>query len=104
MRLALARGTAQLPGVETLSATPPSRPGRNTVEQIICGTDRGAVGAVKELAAVLAAEFHPVSRLLTGGDAAFFAPELPSFTPVPADFTLRGLLAAVRRSSAAVSR
>ena len=94
MRLALARGTAQLPGVETLSATPPAAPGRNTVEQIICGTDRGAVGMAKELAAALSAGLHPVSRLLTGGDAPFFAPELPEFTPVPADFTLRGLLAA----------
>ena len=97
MRLALAAGTAQLPGVERLSLRPPVSPGRDTASQIVCGVDRGAVGMVKELAEVLAAEFRPVSRLLTGGDAAFFAPELPDFTPVPPDFTLRGLLAAARR-------
>ena len=100
MRLALARGTAQLPGVETLADAPPNHPGRSTVEQIVCGVDRGAAGLVKELAAVFAAEFRPVSRLLTGGDAPFFAPELPEFTPVSADFTLRGLLAAALRNFA----
>ena len=97
MRLALARGTAQLPGVETLAATPPAAPGRNTVDQIVCGVDRGAVGMVKELAAAFTAGFHPVSRLLTGGDAPFFAPELPDFIPTPPGFTLRGLFAAARR-------
>ena len=96
MRLALARGTAQLPGVERFSATPPEHPGRDTAEQILCGVDRGAVGMAKELAAALAAELHPVSRLLTGGDAPFFAPALPGFTAVGADFTLRGLLRAAQ--------
>ena len=88
-RGALAQGTAALgaPAGAALSCQ-----ARSTAEAIGAGTLIGIAGAIERIVA----EHHeilgePMLALLTGGDAAVFAPHLRfSFTEVP-DLVLRGL-------------
>jgi len=94
MRQALFQGTAQLPDGISLSASAPEAPGRNTASSIAFGVDRGAVGALRELVDVIRRSFPLKSLILTGGDAPFFAAELPEFTVADADFTFYGILLA----------
>ena len=97
MRRALNTGTAQLPEVP-LADTPPERPGRDTAEAIRLGVDGGVIGMVREVSRRLSAEIELASVVLTGGDAAFFAPHFPDWSVAPEEFTLRGVqLAAEKR-------
>ena len=79
-----------------LTAEAPAAPGRDTVESIRLGVDRGAVGAVRELIRVFQSRFAatPLRLVAIGGDAPFFCREIPELTAGPPDFTLRGLLRA----------
>ncbi|MGE4564360.1 MAG: type III pantothenate kinase [Victivallaceae bacterium] len=96
MRRALHAGTAQLPELP-LAERLPSEPGRDTAGSMLFGIDRGAVGAVRELLAVLEHEFGPgLRKVATGGDAGFFCRALPELEAAPETFTLDGLLAAYR--------
>ena len=52
------------------------------------------VGALRELVDVIRRSFPLKSLILTGGDAPFFAAELPEFTVADADFTFYGILLA----------
>jgi len=96
MRRALHRGTAQLPELPLVDRLPDS-PGCDTAGSMLFGIDRGVVGAVRELLAVLESEFGAgLYKVATGGDAGFFVRALPELEPAPETFTLEGLLAAYR--------
>ena len=75
----------------------PEEPGRNTVEAIRFGVDRGAVGLVRELVAASLRSCGIVSCLAAGGDAGFFAAALPELKAVESDFTLHGIRLAWER-------
>lgn len=98
MRRALFSGTAQLPEIP-FSTDLPERPGTNTQEAIRFGVDRGAVGLVRELVECSAAAYGCVTRIVTGGDAPFFAAalNLPEAAP---EFTFQGIQIAWSRSQA----
>lgn len=96
MRRALFAGTAQLPELP-LTGEAPLCAGTDTPSTILLGVDRGVVGAVRELVAVLRAQFGAnLSLVATGGDAAFFRSALPEFENEDDLLTLRGLLRAWR--------
>ena len=96
MRRALFEGTAQLPEIP-FSQELPEEPGRNTVEAIRFGVDRGAVGLVRELVAASLRSCGIVSCLAAGGDAGFYAAALPELKAVESDFTLHGIRLAWER-------
>jgi len=97
LRQALHDHTAQLP-LLPLGDTVPAALGANTAAAILAGTDAAVLGAVAHLLAASKREIGtpdcPI--LAVGGDAAYFSRHIPGVTPGPADFTLRGLRAAVR--------
>ncbi len=96
MRRALHSGTAQLPELPLVEQLP-GEPGRDTAGSMLFGIDRGAVGAVRELLAVLENEFgSDLRKVATGGDAGFFCRAMPELEPASETFTLDGLLAAYR--------
>lgn len=97
MRKILSCGTAQLPEVPFPESLP-DHPGRNTVEAIQFGVDRGAIGLVRELLTASRTNIPIKSYLVTGGDAALFAAALPELTPTPPDFTLQGIRLAWKSS------
>lgn len=99
MRRALNTGTAQLPEVP-LAEAPPERPGKNTAEAIRLGVDGGAIGMVREVGSRLMSGIEPRSVVLTGGDAAFFAPHFPGWQLAAPEFTLQGIRLAAGRTSA----
>lgn len=96
MRLALAQGTAALPEIP-LSDHLPSEPGRNTVQAMTLGIDRGAVGMVRELIDTAKA-CQVKTFLVSGGDAAFFLRALPELAAGGEDYTLRGIAAIARKN------
>ena len=89
MRRALFSGTAQLPEIP-FSTDLPERPGTNTRETIRFGVDRGAAGLVRELVECSATAYGCVTRIVTGGDAPFFAAALALPQAAP-EFTLQGI-------------
>lgn len=90
LRQALHVNTAQLPEIP-LSSRLPSFPGPNTVEALRFGIDRGAAGAARELIEACEVCYGKFNKIVTGGDAEFFALALGLFA-APVDFTLRGVL------------
>ena len=90
MRRALNAGTAQLPEVP-LADAPPEHPGKNTADAIRLGVDGGALGMVREVGRRLSAGLELGSVILTGGDAAFFAPHFPNWRVAAPEFTLQGI-------------
>ena len=89
MRQSLFKGTAALPELP-LSNVLPDAPGRNTLDALALGIDRGAVGMVREL--VKLAERENVHNIIfTGGDADFFAGALSCTCAVEKKLTLRGI-------------
>lgn len=91
MRQALYRGTAQLPDGIALSAAAPELPGNDTASSIAFGIDRGIIGALREMTEVIRRDIPLKTMILTGGDAPFFAPEMPGFTVADLDFTFFGI-------------
>lgn len=89
-RRALAAGTAALPELE-LRSDPPEDLGRNTLDALALGIDRGAVGMVREWIDV-ARRHGAVTLIACGGDADFFARVLPDLRCGGRAFTLRGIL------------
>ncbi|MDR0932345.1 MAG: type III pantothenate kinase [Victivallales bacterium] len=93
MRRALASGTAQLPEIP-FSTELPEYAGKDTVETIRFGVDRGAVGMVRELLEVAAKPYGGIDRMhmvATGGDAPFFAAALPFLELASEEFTFCGI-------------
>jgi type III pantothenate kinase len=90
LRRALHTNTAQLPEIP-LSSRLPVFPGPNTVEALRFGIDRGAAGAARELIEACEKCYGKFNKIVTGGDAEFFALAL-DLPAAPADFTLRGVL------------
>ncbi len=90
MRQALHCGTAQLPEA-AMSDVIPERAGCNTADAIKFGVDRGCVGVIREFIAQ-ANRMMPVKTvILTGGDAPYFAPEIPGAISADDTFTLTGI-------------
>lgn len=88
---ALHTGTAQLPDVDLATALP-SPFGAETADAIRAGIDLGITGAVRLLVERTHAGLEAACPVLvTGGDAGHFLSALPDLTPVPPDFTLRGV-------------
>ncbi len=90
MRQALHCGTAQLPEV-AMSDVIPAEAGCNTVDAIRFGIDRGCVGIIKEFIAQTSRIMPVKTVVLTGGDARFFAPEIPGAVVADDTFTLTGI-------------
>ncbi len=90
LRRALHTNTAQLPEIP-LSSRLPVFPGPNTVEALRFGIDRGAAGAARELIEACEKCYGKFNKIVTGGDAEFFALAL-DLPAAPVDFTLRGVL------------
>ncbi len=96
MRQALNTGTAQLPELPFYPDAPNDF-GNDTTGNLRFGIDRGIVGMVKELLAKTKARIPVKNVVVTGGDAAFFLPELPDAKPAPENFTLYGILYAAEK-------
>ncbi len=96
MRRSLHVGTAQLPEIPLVDA-PPETFGNDTIGNLLFGIDRGIVGLVKELLAKTLNDIPAGHIVLTGGDAAFFLPELPGAEAAPPNFTLYGILEAAEK-------
>ncbi|MDX9978931.1 MAG: type III pantothenate kinase [Lentisphaeria bacterium] len=98
LRQALHDHTAQLPLVPLGDLAPPAI-GPNTAAAILAGTDAAVLGAVAHLLEASRREIgcDVCPMLAVGGDAAYFARHLPDVAAGPADFTLRGLRAVLRR-------
>lgn len=94
LRRALHTDTAQLPEI-SLSSRLPVFPGPNTVEALRFGIDRGAAGAARELIEACEKCYGKFNKIVTGGDAEFFALAL-DLPAAPIDFTLRGVLKIAR--------
>lgn len=94
LRRALHEHTAQLPLIDFVPGSPPGI-GVNTGDAIRCGVDRGVLGAVQGILAGIRRELgvDDCPCLVTGGDAEFFAEQLPGLTFAGLDFTLRGIAA-----------
>ena len=90
MRQALHCGTAQLPEVP-LAEDIPMNPGCNTAAAITFGVDCGAVGMIREFIDRVNRIFPVKTIVLTGGDAAYFAPEFPEAVVADDKFTLTGI-------------
>lgn len=90
LRQALANGTAQLPEIP-LTGNVPCDIGRNTVEAIRFGVDKGVVGTVREWLRILQKKYPGLTVILTGGDAGFLAPEFPDAIVADDKFTLHGI-------------
>ena len=90
MRKSLAQGTAALPEIP-LAEIVPDAVGRNTVQAMTLGIDRGAVGMVREMIAVVKT-CGVRTLLVSGGDAPFFCKALPELQAAGKDFTLRGII------------
>jgi type III pantothenate kinase len=93
MRRALAADTAQLPEVGWSDAAPAAL-GRNTIDAIRLGVDRGAIGLTRELIRTVRDELVCRKLWAVGGDAGFFCREIPDLEYGGEDFTLRGVLTA----------
>lgn len=88
MRKALNTGTAALPELP-LDHPPADGPGKNTLQALALGIDRGCIGMVKELMTVARGQgvnFFAAS----GGDAEFFCQAIKELVPMEKEFTLRG--------------
>ena len=96
LRQALHTNTAQLPEIP-LSSRLPVFPGPNTVEALRFGIDRGAAGAARELIEACEKCYGKFNKIVTGGDAEFFALAL-DLPAAPVDFTLRGVLRIARKA------
>ena len=94
LREALHLKTAQLPEIP-LSGRLPVFPGPNTAEALRFGIDRGAAGAARELIEACEKCYGKFNKIVTGGDAEFFALAL-DLPAAPVDFTLRGVLKIAR--------
>lgn len=94
LRQALRDHTAQLPEIP-LSGRLPAFPGPNTFEALRFGIDRGAAGSARELIAACEKCYGSFNKIVTGGDAEFFALAL-GLPAAPPDFTLRGVLRIAR--------
>ena len=94
LRQALHDHTAQLPEIP-LSGRLPAFPGPNTFEAMRFGIDRGAAGSARELIAACEKCYGNFNKIVTGGDAEFFALAL-GLPVAPPDFTLRGVLRIAR--------
>ena len=94
LRRALHTDTAQLPEIP-LSSRLPVFPGPNTAEALRFGIDRGAAGAARELIEACEKCYGKFNKIVTGGDAEFFALAL-DLPAAPVDFTLRGVLKIAR--------
>ena len=94
LRQALHDHTAQLPEIP-LSGRLPAFPGPNTFEALRFGIDRGAAGSARELIAACEKCYGSFNKIVTGGDAEFFALAL-GLPAAPPDFTLRGVLRIAR--------
>ena len=90
MRSSLAKGTSLLPESGLLEAIP-TTPGRNTLDAIGFGVGCGAKGVVRELAEAARQHLNIKTLILTGGDADFFRPVLPSAIVPSVEFTLQGV-------------
>ena len=90
LRQTLHTNTAQLPEIP-LSSRLPVFPGPNTVEALRFGIDRGAAGGARELIEACEKCYGKFNKIVTGGDAEFFALAL-DLPAAPDDFTLRGVL------------
>ncbi|MBO7327640.1 MAG: type III pantothenate kinase [Lentisphaeria bacterium] len=97
LRKALASGTAQLPEIAVDNRIPENI-GCNTVDAIRFGVDAGAVGVVREWLSVLQKKYSDLTVILTGGDAAFFAPAFPEAIIADEYFTLNGIRLAGKNS------
>ena len=94
LRQALHDHTALLPEIP-LGSRLPAFPGPNTLEAMRFGIDRGAAGSARELIGACEKCYGPFNKIVTGGDAEFFALAL-DLPVAPADFTLRGVLRIAR--------
>ena len=94
LRQALHEHTARLPEIP-LSGRLPAFPGPNTFEAMRFGIDRGAAGSARELIAACEKCYGSFNKIVTGGDAEFFALAL-GLPVAPPDFTLRGVLRIAR--------
>jgi len=92
LRSALHDHTAQLPLIP-LSDTLPALPGLNTVDALRIGTDRAALGAVRELIREWRRLCAPADLRVVacGGDRHFFLKNLDGMTDGGDDFTIRGI-------------
>jgi len=92
LRRALHDHTAQLPLIP-LSDTLPGLPGLNTVDALRIGTDRAALGAVRELIREWRTLCAPAALrvIACGGDRHFFLKHLDGMTDGGDDFTIRGI-------------
>ncbi|MCQ2352123.1 MAG: type III pantothenate kinase [Victivallaceae bacterium] len=96
MRQALNTGTAQLPELPFYPDAPENF-GNDTIGNLRFGIDRGIIGMVRELLAKTVAAIPVKNIVVTGGDDAFFLPELPGAQPAPENFTLYGILYAAEK-------
>ena len=97
MRQSLFKGTAALPEIP-LSNEIPQHPGTNTLQAMTLGIDRGAVGMVREMLAVLQ-EKNMLTAVVSGGDAPFFQQAISGLTDGGKFFTLRGIYLIARQSA-----
>ncbi|OPZ25812.1 MAG: Type III pantothenate kinase [Lentisphaerae bacterium ADurb.BinA184] len=91
-RRALHEFTGQLPLVE-MQARVPSPLGTATRAAILAGIDLGALGTVARLIESTRGEsgLSEAAVVVTGGDRAYFAANLPSVEEAVPDFTLQGM-------------
>ena len=93
MRQALSQGTAQLPEIP-LSEKIPQTPGTNTVSAMTYGIDSGLVSLLRGTLENIRKNIPVKNRLITGGDAAFFAAGIPELQMAPESFSFYGILLA----------
>ena len=89
MRQSLFKGTAALPELP-LEEDIPGKPGVNTLQAMALGIDRGAVGMVREMIAVVE-QYGVKSFIAAGGDGGFFCRGISSLRDGGSNFTLRGI-------------
>ena len=89
MRQSLFKGTAALPELP-LEEDIPGKPGVNTLQAMALGIDRGAVGMVREMIAVVE-QYGVKSFVAAGGDSGFFCRGISSLRDGGSNFTLRGI-------------
>jgi pantothenate kinase type III len=91
MRNALSHGTAQLPELDEAAGTT-SVLGTTTPAAMAAGIDHGARGAVTHLIHEAIQQLGANARIvLAGGDAPWFASELPEAEVHGGTFTLQGI-------------
>lgn len=93
MRQALSQGTAQLPDIP-LAEKVPQTPGVNTVSAMTYGIDGGLIHLLRGMLENIRQDIPVKDMLVTGGDAAFFAANIPELQMAPENFSFYGILMA----------